>query len=375
MIQKTGTLKDGREITLRPLETNDLENLMKFYKALPFEDRKYLKVDVTKDEVVKKRLQAVIEEKAVRLIALHHDDIIAEGEIFFIDDDWHKNQGEIRIIVARDFQRKGLGSLMMRELYLQALDHKVELLVGKMMLPQANLQNILKRFGFKEGHILPHYALDQDHQRQDMLIMTCDIKDFYTETDAALKDGTQVMLRLLQVNENDLEKLMKFYQALPYEDRKYLKVDVTKKDIVEKRLNAVLEQRSVRVIALHNAEIIAEGELFLREDDWFRAEGEIRIIVARNFQRKGLGMLLMREIYYLALKHKIDHLVAKMMTPQVAFQEILKKFRFKEEHILPKYALDQENKKQDMMIMICDVKDFWRELDASYKQSDWQRCR
>ncbi|MCI0471789.1 MAG: GNAT family N-acetyltransferase, partial [Candidatus Aminicenantes bacterium] len=360
MIQKTGTLKDGREITLRPLETNDLENLMKFYKALPFEDRKYLKVDVTKDEVVKKRLQAVIEEKAVRLIALHHDDIIAEGEIFFIDDDWHKNQGEIRIIVARDFQRKGLGSLMMRELYLQALDHKVELLVGKMMLPQANLQNILKRFGFKEGHILPHYALDQDHQRQDMLIMTCDIKDFYTETDAALKDGTQVMLRLLQVNENDLEKLMKFYQALPYEDRKYLKVDVTKKDIVEKRLNAVLEQRSVRVIALHNAEIIAEGELFLREDDWFRAEGEIRIIVARNFQRKGLGMLLMREIYYLALKHKIDHLVAKMMTPQVAFQEILKKFRFKEEHILPKYALDQENKKQDMMIMICDVKDFWR---------------
>lgn len=374
-MNKTGTLKDGREITLRLLEPDDLGNLMKFYKALPFEDRRYLKVDVTKEDVVKKRLQAIAEKKAVRVIALHHDDIIAEGELFFTDDDWHKNQGEIRIIVARDFQRKGLGMIMMKELYLQALDHKVELLVGKMMLPQANLQNILKRFGFKEGYILPHYALDQDQKRQDMLIMTCDIKDFCTETGATLKDGANVTLRLLQVNENDLEKLVKFYQALPYEDRKYLKVDVTKKDIVEKRLNAVLEQRSVRVIALHNDEIIAEGELFLREDDWFRAEGEIRVIVARAFQRKGLGMLLMREIYYLALKHKIDHLVAKMMAPQVGFQKILKKFKFKEGHVLPKYALDQENKKQDMLIMTCDIKDFWRELDASYNQSDWQRCR
>jgi predicted GNAT family N-acyltransferase len=210
---------------------------------------------------------------------------------------------------------------------------------------------------------------------QDMLIMTCDMKDFSKVVTESLKDGTKITLRLLTVNEDDLNKLLKFYQALPFSDRKYLKVDVTKKDVVEKRLHSIVERLAVRVIALHEENIVAEGELFLVGDDWHRDEGEIRVIVARDFQRKGLGMILMRELYSQALNHKLEHLVAKMMTPQTGFQNILQKFGFKEGHVLPKYALDQDKHKQDMLIMTCDMKDFWRELEGVYKQSDWQRCR
>lgn len=375
MENRTETLKDGTKVTLGLLKTEDLEKLMKFYLALPFEDRKYLKVDVTKKEVVKKRLNAILEKNAVRVIALHNDEIIAEGELFLTEDDWHRDQGEVRVIIAREFQRKGLGTVIMWQLYYQALDHKIEHLVAKMMTPQTGFQNILKKFGFKEGQILPQYAKDQDNHKQDMLIMTCDMKDFSKVVTEPLKDGTKITLRLLTVNEDDLIRLMKFYQGLPFSDRKYLKVDVTKKEVVEKRLHSIMDRRAVRVIALHEDTIVAEGELFLVGEDWHRDKGEIRVIVAREFQRKGLGMILMRELYSQALNHKLEQLVAKMMTPQTGFQKILKKFGFKEGYILPKYALDQDKQKQDMLILTCDMKDFWRELEGVYKQSDWQRCR
>jgi len=372
---RTETLKDGTKVTLRLLKTDDLEKLMKFYQALPFEDRKHLKVDVTKKDVVEKRLNAILEKNAVRVIALHESNIVAEGELFLTVDDWHRDQGELRVIIAREFQRKGLGTLIMWQLYYQVLEHKIEHLVAKMMIPQTGFQNILKKFGFKEGQILPQYAKDQDNRIQDMLIMTCDMKDFSKIVTEPLKDGTKITLRLLTVNEDDLNKLMKFYQDLPFSDRKYLKVDVTKKDVVQNRLHSIVDRRAVRVIALDNDDIVSEGELFLVGDDWHRDEGEIRVIVARDFQRKGLGMIMMRELYSQALNHKLEHLVAKMMTPQTGFQNILKKFGFKEGHVLPKYALDQDKQKQDMLIMTCEMKDFWRELEGAYKQSDWQRCR
>ena len=375
MENKTETLKDGTKVTLRLLKIDDLEKLMKFYQALPFEDRKYLKVDVTKKDVVKKRLNAILEKNAVRVIALHGDDIVAEGELFLTEDDWHRDQGELRVIVAREFQRKGLCTIVMWQLYYLVLDHKIEHLVAKIMTPQIGFRKILKKFGFKEGQVLTQYAKDQENRKQDMLIMTCDMKDFSRVVTEPLKDGTKITLRLLTLNEDDLNKLMYFYQALPFSDRKYLKVDVTKKDVVKKRLHSIVERLAVRVIALREENIVAEGELFLVGDDWHRDEGEIRVIVARDFQRKGLGMILMRELYSQALNHKLEHLIAKMMTPQAGFQNILKKFGFKEGHILPKYLLDQDKHKQDMLIMTCDMKDFWRELEGVYKQSDWQRCR
>lgn len=375
MEQKKETIANGMEVSLRLLVMEDLDKLMSFYTALPFEDRQYLKVDVTNRGIVEKRLKRILENRAARVIAVHDDNIIAEGELFIADDDWHRDEGEIRVIVSRDFQRKGIGTVIMKELYNLALENKIERVIAKMMKPQTGFQFILKKFGFQEQNVLTSYATDQAKKRQDMLIMTCEMRDFWSELKETLKDGTKVKLRLLSVNEKDIEKLMNFYKALPYEDRKYLKVDVTDEAIVRKRLKSIQEKKAVRVIALYDEYIIAEGELFLKDDDWYRDQGEIRVIVSRDFQRRGLGMIMMRELYYQALKHKVEHVVSKMMTPQTSFKHILEKFGFQELQVLNDYAIDRDHHKQDMLIMTCDMKRFWRELDTVYRHSDWQRCR
>lgn len=374
-MNKNVILQDNSKIELRLLKTGDLDKLMQFYRSLPFEDRKYLKVDVTDKAVVEKRVKTVQEKKALRMLAWHGKNIVAEGMLFLSDDDWFRDQGEIRILVARNFQRKRLGTILMKELYLLALENQVEKMVAKLMMPQIGLKFILEKFGFKEEHVIPHFALDQEQIKQDLLIMVCDIRDFWKESTATLKDGTEIRLRLLAIGESDLDKLMEFYHHLPAEDRKYLKVDVTRRDVVAKRLKSVQEKKAVRVVALLRDSIIAEGELFLSDDDWFRDQGEIRVIVARDFQRKGLGIIMFRELYHLALQHQVEKVVAKIMLPQKSARAILKKFHFKEEHVIPHFALDQAQKKQDLLIMVCEMKDFWKELEIVYDGSDWQRCR
>ncbi|UCH98402.1 MAG: GNAT family N-acetyltransferase [Candidatus Aminicenantes bacterium] len=188
-----------------------------------------------------------------------------------------------------------------------------------------------------------------------------------------LKNGTKLLIRTLTFN--DLDKLMEFYRSIPYEDRKYLKINVTDKNAVVKRIRAVEEGTAVRIIALKNGDIIAIGVLELGTDDWHKSMGELRVVVAREFQRKGLGMIMIRELYLLASEHKVEKIVAKMMRPQIEARKICKKLGFHEEILLPDYVKDQDEKDQDLIIMTCDINDLWKELEFVYKNSDFQRCR
>jgi GNAT superfamily N-acetyltransferase len=188
-----------------------------------------------------------------------------------------------------------------------------------------------------------------------------------------LKDGTGILIRTLTFN--DLEKLMAFYRSLPYEDRKYLRINVTDKSAVEKRIRDVECGIAVRIVALHKNNIIAIGALELGRDDWHKSLGELRVAVSRDFQRKGLGLMMLRELYLIAVDHKVEKIVVKMLRPQMAARKICKKLGFREELYLPAYVKDQDKKDQDLLIMTCNIDELWREFEIIYKDSDWQRCR
>jgi len=191
-----------------------------------------------------------------------------------------------------------------------------------------------------------------------------------TET---LKDGTNVLISELHVN--DLDRLMKFYSALPPEDRKYLRINVTDREIVEQRIKLTKTGNVFRLVALFEDEIIAEGALELSPEEWRKHQGELRVIVAKPFQHKGLGMIMVRELYFLAVEKNVELVVVKMMRPQIAAQRIFRKLGFQEELLIPGYVRDQSGEKQDLIIMTCNIKELWNELEHFYSDSDWQRCR
>jgi ribosomal protein S18 acetylase RimI-like enzyme len=188
-----------------------------------------------------------------------------------------------------------------------------------------------------------------------------------------LKDGTEVTIRRLKMD--DLDLLMEFYQALPLEDRKYLKFDVTDRKAVQRRLRRTESGDDIRVVAVHGGLIIASGALELSGEAWSKHQGEIRVIVARPFQQRGLGAIMIRELYFIAVQNNLQTVVAKMMRPQVGAQKIFRRLGFRDDSLMPDFVKDIKGESQDLIVMTCDVKQLWKQLDRMFSESDWQRCR
>ena len=188
-----------------------------------------------------------------------------------------------------------------------------------------------------------------------------------------LKDGAEVTIRNLSLK--DLDRLMEFYSELPVHDRKYFRVDVTKREVVARRIKQMKLGNFFRIVALKDDRIIADGNLELSAEQWRKDQGELRVIVAPNFQHKGLGTIMLRELYYLAAEKGVQKVIVRIMRPQKAARAICHKLGLHEETVIPDYVRDISGKKQDMIIMTGDMREFWRELEHFYQVSDWRHHR
>ncbi len=179
------------------------------------------------------------------------------------------------------------------------------------------------------------------------------------EKTVALKDGTEVTIR--DMVPDDVQRSFDFFAELPEEDRKYLRVDVTRWEFVERRIHELDPSRVRRLVVVHDNKIVADGALELEGHGWGDNIAEIRLIVARPFQRRGLGLVLARELYFIAAEVKVDR--------------IMKRLGFHDEFLVPEHVRDQDGNWQDMIIMRCNLEDLWKEMEGVFEGSDirWHR--
>ena len=187
-----------------------------------------------------------------------------------------------------------------------------------------------------------------------------------------LPDATELTIR--DLSKHDIDVLMNFYCGLSAEDRRYLRIDVTTRKTVEQRLNLMDFGYHFRIGAFQGDVLVAEGVLELPFEEWRRNQGEIRVLVSGPFQRRGAGMLLIKEMYCLSLRQKVDTVVIWMMKPQVGAQSLARKMGFHDVSILPDYVRDQDGVMQDLIIMKGSVKVLMKEIEKFYGEVDWQSC-
>jgi len=185
-----------------------------------------------------------------------------------------------------------------------------------------------------------------------------------------LKDGNEVTIRNMRPKDVDLS--FNFFCSLPEEDRRYLRVDVTRRDLVEWRTTDVDSGRVDRLVAVADGEIVADGSLELQGHGWGDGIGEIRLIVAGPYQHLGLGTLLARELYYLGMQRKLDRIVVRVMRPQSRAHRIMKRLGFREEFLIPEHVRDQDGTWQDLIIMRCNLDELWKEMETLVEASDWR---
>jgi L-amino acid N-acyltransferase YncA len=174
-------LKDLSEVLIRPMVEDDLQRSHAFFRALPPEDRACLRRDVTKLEVVRERMHEMEVGTVRRLVALAGDEIIADGALELSRSGWERHVGELRIIVARPYQRKGLGLLMASALYDLASSEDLEELIVKMIDTQAAARSIFSKLGFREEAVLSNFV-NVGGGRRNLVLMRCELENLWRGT-------------------------------------------------------------------------------------------------------------------------------------------------------------------------------------------------
>jgi L-amino acid N-acyltransferase YncA len=170
---------------------------------------------------------------------------------------------------------------------------------------------------------------------------------------------------------DDLERSRRFFLALPPDDRRYLRVDVTQREVVERRIQQAESGEVYRIVALVGDEMIADGALELSGETWARHIGEIRVIVARDYRCRRLGAMLIGELFHVAQQRGVEKVVVKMAAPQKAARKICERLGFDVDAVLPEHVKDSEGKLHDLVVMSCTLDAMWKELKDFYRQDDW----
>ncbi len=176
-----------------------------------------------------------------------------------------------------------------------------------------------------------------------------------------LRDGTSISIR--PIRKEDGPALLSFFTALPQDDRLFLKEDVTKKDVINRWMEELNFDKVIAIVAEKDSAIIGDATLHLNQRGWQKHMAEIRCVVSREYQQKGLGTALMRELVAHAVEKRILKLSATMMETQKSAQRAFERIGFKKEAELKDFVTDINGKYHNLVIMVNDVSELWRKME------------
>lgn len=184
---------------------------------------------------------------------------------------------------------------------------------------------------------------------------------------ATLLNGAAVTLR--PMTREDGPGLLRFFRGLPPEDRLWLRDDVTDESIIERWTRHLDYGRIIPILGELEGEIVGDATLHRSEHNWMRHVGEIRVVTSPRVRRQGLGTLLAREVFNVALILKLEKIIARMSEDQTGVRRVFEGLGFHEEALLKGYVMDPRGQTRDMVILAQDVSHFWSKIEDQIEDS------
>lgn len=162
-------------------------------------------------------------------------------------------------------------------------------------------------------------------------------------------DGRVVAVR--PVGLEDLDRLMEFFGQLSAEDRLHLRVDVTERDLVRRRLTPPPHWSALRLVALQGERIVAEATVEHPAFGFEAHVGEMRLIVAADFRRTGLAHYLARQILAHGITEDLTQIEVHVMDDQPAVIRCFEKIGFERVGTLRGFVRDVAGRDHNLLIL------------------------
>ena len=164
-----------RVYELRRLRPEDRDDIVSLARGLPEIDLQFLRSDLTDPDVVERWIHDADTGSRFTTLAYYEDDLIGYGSLNLRDLQWMSHLGEIRVIIAEDHRRCGLGHVLTERVFETARELGLLKLVAQMTREQIGARRVFERLGFSPEALLTDWVIDRSGRTRDMMIMSYDL--------------------------------------------------------------------------------------------------------------------------------------------------------------------------------------------------------
>ncbi len=163
-------LNDGEQVWLRPMLAEDCQALVALFALASDEDVRCLRDDIRDPAVARAWCRGLDYNQVLPLMALAGDRAVGQASLHFGSGP-ERHLGKVRLFVAPEFRRRGLGAALLRALISAGRQRGLRLLVAEVVSDQARVIQTLRSVGFELCFALPDAFMLRDGSTRDVTLL------------------------------------------------------------------------------------------------------------------------------------------------------------------------------------------------------------
>jgi len=176
-------VRDGQNVTIRLLTRADEDRALMFFLTIGEADRDFLRYDVTDRETLEGWFGGPNWEEVFPFVAEVGGRIAGLAVLHGFRTRWHAHIGNAWTMVGEDWRGLGIGRIMATELFSFASELGLEKLLAEIRGDHLDAMRIYKQMGYVHEGVHTDYIKDADGRTHDLVLMACDIKDYWRRLD------------------------------------------------------------------------------------------------------------------------------------------------------------------------------------------------
>lgn len=166
----TVRLRDGKECTVRLLQSEDAPRLYEFLRAVPEEERLFIKPRLSA-RLVRQWCRQARPEENLTLVMLHGDRIIGEATLHQRPGGWKRHIGKVTVLTHPEYRGVDVAKLLVKELLEIAPHCGLERLEAELNGERTVAIRALYQLGFEQWARIPGYLRDMRFQPHDYVLL------------------------------------------------------------------------------------------------------------------------------------------------------------------------------------------------------------